>query len=90
MEGVVRCSANYVPLSPISFLERSSKVCRDRASVVYGDVKFTWKETRERCLRLASALHGLGVSSGDVVSPPTLKNPVLFLILGSLYILSCV
>lgn len=69
MKGIVRCSANYVPLSPISFLERSARVCRDRASVVYGDVTFTWKETRERCIRLASSLHALGISPGDVVRP---------------------
>ncbi|GJW57679.1 hypothetical protein Tco_0104410 [Tanacetum coccineum] len=49
MEGTVRCDANYVPLSPISFLER--------ISLVYGDhVNFTWKQTRDRCVRLASAL----------------------------------
>ncbi|KAI4389635.1 hypothetical protein MLD38_001841 [Melastoma candidum] len=78
MEGVVRCSANYVPLSPISFLERSAKVCRDRASVVYGDVKFTWKETRERCVRLASALQGLGVSACDVVAAMLPNVPAMY------------
>ncbi|PWA99477.1 acyl activating enzyme 1 [Artemisia annua] len=57
MEGTIRCKANYVPLSPISFLERSAVVYRDRLSVVYGDhVNFTWKQTRDRCVRLASAL----------------------------------
>ncbi|GJU22470.1 hypothetical protein Tco_1155812, partial [Tanacetum coccineum] len=60
MEVPFRCDrnhSNYVPLSPISFLERSAVVYRDRLSVVYGDhVKFTWKQTRDRCVRLASAL----------------------------------
>ncbi|KAI3964127.1 hypothetical protein MKW92_041736 [Papaver armeniacum] len=69
MEGLVKCSANYVPLSPISFLERSAVVYRDRISVVYGNtVKFTWKQTRERCVKLASALTQLGISRGDVVA----------------------
>lgn len=68
MEGLVRCSANYAPLSPISFLERSAKVFRDRASIVYGSVKYTWEETYVRCVKLASALTQLGISQGDVVS----------------------
>ncbi|CAH2062587.1 unnamed protein product, partial [Thlaspi arvense] len=67
MEGTVRCSANYVPLSPISFLQRSALVYGERISVVYGDVKFTWRETLNRCTRLASALTHLGVSRGDVM-----------------------
>ncbi|KAK2966862.1 hypothetical protein RJ640_027821 [Escallonia rubra] len=68
MEGLVRCSANFVPLSPISFLERSAKVYRDRTSVVYGSVKYTWAETHGRCVKLASALTQLGISPGDVVA----------------------
>ncbi|KAH7848853.1 hypothetical protein Vadar_009240 [Vaccinium darrowii] len=66
--GLVRCPANYVPLSPISFLERSAKVYRDRTSIVYGSVKYTWEETHQRCVRLASALTQLGISRGDVVA----------------------
>lgn len=76
MEGTKRCSANYVPLTPISFLKRASIVYRDRLSIVYGEnVKFTWRQTLERCTRLASALTLLGVSPGDVVSSFSLPTP---------------
>ncbi|KAI3792540.1 hypothetical protein L2E82_06422 [Cichorium intybus] len=68
LEGVVRCSANYVPLSPISFLERAAEVYSDRTSVVYGCIKYTWEETHRRCVKLASALNHLGISRGDVVA----------------------
>ncbi|KAI0494029.1 hypothetical protein KFK09_024160 [Dendrobium nobile] len=68
MEGSVRCSANYVPLSPLSFLERAAAVYGERVSVIHGHVRYTWKETRERCLRLASALAHMGISRGDVVA----------------------
>uniref|UniRef100_A0A5B7CCG9 Putative acyl-activating enzyme 2 isoform X2 n=1 Tax=Davidia involucrata TaxID=16924 RepID=A0A5B7CCG9_DAVIN len=68
MEGLVRSPANYVPLSPISFLERAAKVYRDRTSIVYGSLRYTWEETHERCLRLASSLTQLGISRGDVVA----------------------
>ncbi|XP_004243627.3 butanoate--CoA ligase AAE1 [Solanum lycopersicum] len=69
LEGVVTNSANYVPLTPISFLERAADVYRDRTSVVFGSsVKYTWEETHSRCLKLASALVQLGISRGDVVA----------------------
>ncbi|EEF40684.1 AMP dependent ligase, putative [Ricinus communis] len=67
MEGLVQCPTNYVPLSPISFLERAAKVYGDRTSVVYGSVQYCWSETYERCVRLASALTQLGASHGDVL-----------------------
>ncbi|XP_022861511.1 probable acyl-activating enzyme 1, peroxisomal isoform X1 [Olea europaea var. sylvestris] len=67
MKGLVKCSANHVPLSPISFLERAAKVYRDRKSVVYGSVKYNWGETYIRCVKLASALTQLGIARGDVL-----------------------
>ncbi|XP_028774597.1 probable acyl-activating enzyme 1, peroxisomal [Neltuma alba] len=67
-EAPSACSANYVPLTPITFLERAATVYSDKPSVVYGDVRFTWKETHGRCLRLASALVNLGISHLDIVA----------------------
>lgn len=67
-EGLLRCDANDVALTPISFLERSAKVFRDRTSIVYGSVTYTWEHTYFRCLKLASALTHLGISQQDVVA----------------------
>uniref|UniRef100_A0A1J3K084 Putative acyl-activating enzyme 2 n=1 Tax=Noccaea caerulescens TaxID=107243 RepID=A0A1J3K084_NOCCA len=67
-EGLLRCPANFSPLSPITFLERSAKVYRDQTSVLFGSVKHTWFQTYQRCLRLASSLTHLGISPGDVVA----------------------
>ncbi|XP_031375367.1 probable acyl-activating enzyme 1, peroxisomal [Punica granatum] len=78
MEGLVRCSANHAPLSPISFLERSAKVHRDRTSLVYGPVEYTWGETHARCVRLASALAQLGISRGDVVATLAPNVPAMY------------
>lgn len=76
---MVKCSANYVPLSPISFLERSAAIYRDRLSVVYGDFRFTWKQTRDRCVRLASALAtNLSISTGHVVAALAPNIPALY------------
>ncbi|KAL8151817.1 hypothetical protein V2J09_021625 [Rumex salicifolius] len=68
MEGLLKCSANYVPLTPLTFLDRSALVFPDRTSLVHGSLRFTWAQTRQRCVRLAAALSRLGISKGDVVS----------------------
>ncbi|KAM0964512.1 hypothetical protein ACFX2C_020554 [Malus domestica] len=67
MEGSIRCSANYIIFSPISFWERSAIIYRDKPSVVYGNIVYTWRQTLERCTRLVSTLAHLRVSYGEVV-----------------------
>ncbi|KAL9238099.1 hypothetical protein vseg_012570 [Gypsophila vaccaria] len=78
MEGMVRCGANYVPLSPISFLERAALVYSDKPSVVYGNVSYTWGHTLDRCTRLASSLSLLGISYGDVVAAMLPNIPAMY------------
>nr|AIY34668.1 4-coumarate:CoA ligase-like protein [Albuca bracteata] len=78
MEGTVRSSANYAPLTPITFLERSAVVYADRPSVVYGSRTYTWRQTRQRCLRLASALCNLGVNRRDVVAVLAPNIPAMY------------
>lgn len=53
-------------------------VYRDRASVVYGEVRYTWGDTHERCIRLASALAQLGISRGDVVAALAPNIPAMY------------
>ena len=74
MEGLMQCGANYVPLSPISFLERAARVYGDQISVIYGGLAYTWKQTHQRCMQLASALSSLGICYGDCVSLATLYH----------------
>ncbi|KAL4649566.1 hypothetical protein ACB092_01G023000 [Castanea dentata] len=78
MEGMIRSSANYTPLSPISFLKRSALVYNEKSSIVYGDVRYTWKDTFERCTKLASALAQLGISRGDVVAALAPNIPAMY------------
>ena len=61
-------SANYVPLSPLGFLERSARVFPDHISLIHGNQQYTWKQTYSRCQQLASALVNLGVRRNDTVS----------------------
>lgn len=71
--------ANYRPLSPISFLERSAQVFRDKRAVVYKNQEFTYGEFSHRVYRLASALQKLGIKKKDCVAflcpniPPMLE-----------------
>ncbi|AKU14141.1 acetyl-CoA synthetase [Azoarcus sp. CIB] len=67
-QGLGKNAANYVPLSPLSYLERSAYVYPQRTSVIHGDRSFTWAQTYERCRRLASALVQKGVGRGDTVA----------------------
>ncbi|XP_010526841.1 PREDICTED: probable acyl-activating enzyme 2 [Tarenaya hassleriana] len=78
MEGLLRCSANYAPLTPITFLERSANVYGDKTSVVFGSVKHTWSRTHQRCLSLASALTLIGISPGDVVAALAPNVPAMY------------
>src|SRR5437764_841302 len=60
--------ANYVALSPVSFVERSAEVFGDLPAVIHGRRRYSWRDTRERAARLAAALRALGVARGTTVS----------------------
>ncbi|MBL8691789.1 MAG: acyl-CoA synthetase [Rhodospirillaceae bacterium] len=61
-------AANFVPLSPLGFLERAAAVYPTRVSVVHGKTRHTWAGTYARCRRLASALKKRGIRKGDTVA----------------------
>jgi fatty-acyl-CoA synthase len=66
--GLDRRPANYVPLTPISFLARSAAVYPDKPAVIHGDRIFTYAEFAARCRRLASALARRGIRPGHTVA----------------------
>jgi fatty-acyl-CoA synthase len=67
-QGLRRNAANFAPLSPLSFIERSAEVYPHRVAVVHGELRRSWAELYERCRRLASALASNGVGKGDAVA----------------------
>jgi fatty-acyl-CoA synthase len=77
-QGLDKNAANFVPLSPLGFLERSAAVYPDRAATVYGARRSTWRQTRERCHRLASALAAHGIGRGDTVAVMAPNLPEAF------------
>ena len=66
--GLGKCQANYVPLTPLSHLQRAATVFADHTAVVYGSHRATYKQYHARVSKLASALAGIGVMPGDVVT----------------------
>ena len=66
--GLDKNAANYVPLTPLSFLARSATVFPNLTSAVYEGRHSTWAETYARCRRLASFLAGKGIGVGDTVA----------------------
>ena len=66
--GLDKNAANYVPLTPLGFLKRSAAVFPDRAAVVYGERRYSWREAYHRCRQLAAALAAHGVGRGDTVA----------------------
>jgi fatty-acyl-CoA synthase len=67
--------ANYTPLSPVSFVERSAEIFGDLPSVIHGSRRYTWAQTRERSARLAAALKSLGIGRGTTVSAMLPNTP---------------
>jgi fatty-acyl-CoA synthase len=66
--GLDKTPANFVPLSPLSFLERTAAVYPNLTSAVYEGGVFTWGQTYERCRRFASFLAKRGIGRGDTVA----------------------
>jgi fatty-acyl-CoA synthase len=73
-----RNAANYAALTPLGFLEWSVHVAPQRPAVVHGARRFTWRETAERCRRLASALTRRGIGVGDTVAVMLANTPEMY------------
>ncbi len=69
---------NYTPLTPLSFIARTSRIYPNLTAVVHGDRKYSWTETYDRARRLASSLKAKGVRKGDTVAFMGANTPELY------------
>ncbi|MCK0507649.1 acyl-CoA synthetase [Aromatoleum anaerobium] len=76
--GLEKNAANYVPLTPLTFIERSAYIYPDRIAVIHGARRYTWLESYTRSRRLASALKQLGVGKSDTVAVVLNNTPEMF------------
>jgi fatty-acyl-CoA synthase len=67
-DALPRQPANHQPLTPLLFLERTATVFPDHPAVAYGAIRYSYRELRDRCVRLAHALTKLGLGRGDTVA----------------------
>ena len=71
-------AANFVPLTPLSFLHRTADIYPQRESLIYNDIHYTWSQTRNRCTCVASSLAARGISKEDTVSVFAFNTPEMF------------
>ncbi len=71
-------TANYTPLSPLSFLKRSAEVYPEYTALIHGKRTLTYGEVYTRCRQLAHRLSQHGVKAGDVVSIIAPNIPELY------------
>ena len=76
MFDLPKTSANYAPLSPLSFIRRTADVFPDRVAIVHGDLRQSWAETYQRCRRLASAL-SRHMTKGQTVAAMLPNTPAM-------------
>ncbi|MDO8607252.1 MAG: acyl-CoA synthetase [Phaeospirillum sp.] len=76
--GLGRNDANFVALTPLTFLERAASVWPDRTAIIHGPLRRTWAETFTRCRQLAAALTRRGIGLGDTVAVMGANTPETF------------
>ena len=76
--GLDKNAANFIALSPLSFIERAAQVYPQRVALIHGALRQTWGQTFERCRRLSQALRRAGVGKGDTVATMLPNVPAMF------------
>jgi fatty-acyl-CoA synthase len=74
--GLAPNAANYVPLSPLSFLRRAARIFPDKIAVTHHDRCFTYTQFTDRVRRFASAIAAAGVKPGEAVAVLSPNGPV--------------
>jgi fatty-acyl-CoA synthase len=72
-----RNPANFQPLTPLQFLERSAAVFPDHTAIIHGKLRRTYAEFYARARQLASALAKHGIKRGDTVSVMLANTPAM-------------
>ena len=72
-----RNPANYQPLTPLTFLERSASVFPDHTAIVHGPLRRNYRDFYARSRQLASSLAREGIGRGDTVSAMLANTPAM-------------
>lgn len=72
-----RNSANFQPLTPLSFLERAAAVFPGHTAIIHGPLRRSYAEFYARARRLASALAQCGIGRGHTVAVVLANTPAM-------------
>ena len=72
-----RNSANFQPLTPLTFLERAALVFPERLAIAHGPLRRNYREFHARSKKLASALAKRGFVRGDTVAAMLANTPAM-------------
>ncbi|GLT32585.1 hypothetical protein SLA2020_072420 [Shorea laevis] len=78
IDDLPKNAANYTALTPLWFLQRAATVHPTRKSLVHGSLIYTWRQTYQRCRRLASALSKRSIGPGSTVAIIAPNVPVIY------------
>jgi fatty-acyl-CoA synthase len=67
--------ANFLPLTPLDFLQRTASIAPERVAVVSGTQQLTYREFAALVGRFAALLRWQGIGRGDVVSMMAPNRP---------------
>jgi fatty-acyl-CoA synthase len=71
-------AANFVALTPLSFLQRTADIYPQREALIYNQRRYSWAQVRNRCTRIASSLAARGIGKNDTVSVFAFNTPEMF------------
>ena len=77
-DQLLRNPANFVALTPLSFLQRSADIYPQREALIYNERRYNWSQLRSRCNRIASSLVARGIGKNDTVSVFAFNTPEIF------------
>jgi fatty-acyl-CoA synthase len=69
--------ANYQPLTPLSFLQRSAAVYPNQTAIIHGRQRVSYAEFYTRSRKLGSALAKAGIRKGETVSVLLANSPAM-------------
>ncbi|MFN0219026.1 MAG: acyl-CoA synthetase [Hyphomicrobium sp.] len=72
-----KTTANYQPLTPLSFLERAALAFPNKTAIIHGAARTTYGAFYVRARRLASALAQRGIGRDDTVSVMLSNTPAM-------------
>jgi fatty-acyl-CoA synthase len=72
-----RNPANFQPLTPLTFLERSAAVFPEHTAIIHGARRYRYAEFYARSRRLASALAKRGTKHGDTIAVVLANSPAM-------------